>query len=90
MVPPEPALDFPAPLALCSPAMKPNLVVGCVLLELSDLAPEEAARVTVNGQDAGGFISRPLCLDVTRWIKAGENSVRIEPFSPRQARLCVY
>ena len=59
-------------------------------LELGALAPEEAARVTVNGQDAGGFISRPLRLDVTRWIKAGENSVRIEPFSPREARLCVY
>ena len=59
-------------------------------LELVDLAPEEAARVAVNGQDAGGFISRPLRLDVTRWIKAGENSVRIEPFSPSAVRLCVY
>jgi hypothetical protein len=59
-------------------------------LELVDLAPEEAARVTFNGQDAGGFISRPLRLEVTRWIKAGENSVHIEPFSPREAKLCVY
>jgi hypothetical protein len=63
---------------------------GRFYLELSGLAPEEAARVTVNGQDAGGFISRPLRLDVTRWIKAGENSIRIEPFAPGSARLCVY
>ena len=60
------------------------------VLEVADLAPEEAARVSVNRQDAGGFINRPLRLDVTRWIQAGDNLIRIEPFSPKEAKLCVY
>lgn len=60
------------------------------VLEVADLAPEEAARVSVNRHDAGGFINRPLRLDVTRWIQAGDNLIRIEPFSPKEAKLCVY
>jgi hypothetical protein len=60
------------------------------ILEMESLAPEEAARVTVNGQDAGGFIGRPLRLDVTRWIRTGANTLRIEPFAPKAARLSVY
>ncbi len=59
-------------------------------LELGELAPEEAARVTVNGHYAGGFIGKPLRLDVSRWIKGGENSIQIEPFAPNQVRLVVY
>jgi hypothetical protein len=56
-------------------------------LELEGLAPEEAARITVNGQDAGGFIGRPLRLDVSEWLRPGRNAVRIEPFAPRSARV---
>ena len=49
---------------------------------MDDVAPEAAARVTVNGKDAGGFIGRPLRLDVTRLLQPGTNTIRIEPFAP--------
>ena len=58
-------------------------------LEMDALAPEEAARVTVNGKDAGGFIGRPLRLDVTRLLHPGTNTIRIEPFAPKSARLLI-
>ncbi len=61
-----------------------------VYLEVEDLAPEDAARVTVNGRYAGGFIGRPLRLDVTAHLKPGANALRIEPFAPKTARLAVY
>ncbi len=67
-----------------------NLAASRVCLELDGLAPEEAARVTINGRDAGGFIGRPMRLDVTALLKPGENTVRIEPFAPTSARLAVY
>ncbi|MFO0889933.1 MAG: glycosyl hydrolase [Isosphaeraceae bacterium] len=60
-----------------------------VLLQLDELAPEAAARVTVNGHDAGGFIGRPFRLDVTRRLRPGANTIRIEPFAPRTARLVI-
>ncbi|MCL4181149.1 MAG: hypothetical protein KJ072_25815, partial [Verrucomicrobia bacterium] len=61
-----------------------------IYLELSDLEPEAAARVTLNGHDASGFIGKPLRLDVTRFARPGTNTVRIEPFAPRTARFVVY
>ncbi len=57
------------------------------VLVMDDLAPEAAARVTVNGQDAGGFIGRPFRLDVTRLLRTGTNTIRIEPFAPGAAQL---
>jgi len=56
-------------------------------LELDDLVPEAAARVTVNGQYAGGFIGKPFRLDVTRHLRPGTNRVDIAPFAPKRARL---
>ena len=61
-----------------------------VYLEMDALSPEEAARVTVNGARAGGFIGRPLRLDVTEHLKAGANTVEVAPFAPSAARLGVY
>ena len=61
-----------------------------VCLELDELSPETAARVTVNNEYAGGFMAKPLRLDVTKFLKAGANSIRIEPFAPKSARLVVY
>ena len=60
-----------------------------VYLELESLAPEAAARVSVNGTYAGGFISAPLRLDVTRRLRPGVNQIRIEPFAPKRARLVI-
>jgi alpha-L-rhamnosidase len=58
-------------------------------LEMDTIFPEEAARVTVNGSDVGGFIGRPLRLDVTRVLHTGTNTIRIEPFAPKSARLLI-
>ena len=61
------------------------------VLELDDLAPEAAARVTINGQYAGGFIGKPFRLDVTKHLKPGVNHIDITPFAPKTARLiCVW
>jgi hypothetical protein len=61
-----------------------------VYLELGDLAPEIAARVTVNGKSAGGFISKPARLEISEHLKPGSNALRIEPFAPQSVRLVVY
>lgn len=54
------------------------------------ITPEAAARVTVNGQYAGGFIERPLRLEVTALVRPGENELRIEPFAPASVKLGVF
>jgi hypothetical protein len=61
-----------------------------VYIEMDGLAPEAAARVTINGAYAGGFIDAPFRLDVSKHLKAGRNAIRIEPFAPKSARLSVY
>ena len=67
-----------------------DLAKSRVYLEVAALAPEQAARVTVNGRDAGGFIGAPLRLDVTRFLTAGHNTLRLEPFAPSAVKLAVY
>jgi len=61
-----------------------------VFLALDTLVPEEAARVTVNGRDAGGFIGKPLRLEITKFLKPGGNTLRIEPFAPKSAQLLIF
>jgi len=61
-----------------------------IYLELDALAPEEAASITVNGTHAGGFIGKPFRLEVTKFLKAGSNSITITPFAPKSAKLVVY
>jgi hypothetical protein len=61
-----------------------------VYLEMDELTPEAAARVTVNGVYAGGFIGKPFRLEVTNHLKPGTNNVIIEPFAPKGIRLQVY
>jgi len=67
-----------------------DLAKDRVCVELDAIAPEEAARITVNGAYAGGFIGKPFRLDVTRHLKAGENVIEIQPFAPGSAKLAVY
>jgi hypothetical protein len=59
-------------------------------LEMDAIAPEAAARITINGRYAGGFIGRPFRLDVTGYLRNGRNTVIIEPFAPASARLVAY
>ncbi len=67
-----------------------DLTSSRVYLEVDEIIPEAAATITVNGAHAGGFIGKPLRLDVTTHLKAGANTVRIDPFAPKNARLVVY
>ena len=67
-----------------------DLTKARVYLEVDGLTPEAAASVTVNGRFAGGFIGKPLRLNVTRLLKPGSNTIRLEPFAPKSARLVVY
>ena len=61
-----------------------------VYLVCDAITPEAAARVTVNGNYAGGFIERPLRLEIGRLLKPGANTIRIEPFAPSKVSLDVY
>jgi hypothetical protein len=67
-----------------------DLTKARIYLEMETLKPEEAARVTINGRDAGGLIGRPLRLEVTHWLRPGPNTIGISPFAPRLARLIVF
>ena len=60
-----------------------------VYLEMDDLAPEGAARITINRQYASGFLAKPFRLEITKHLKPGLNSFAIEPFAPKSARLVV-
>ncbi|HEX5790283.1 MAG TPA: glycosyl hydrolase, partial [Luteolibacter sp.] len=59
------------------------------VLVLDGLGAEQAARVRVNGQEAGGLIGKPYQLDISRWLKPGENRVEIAPFAPESVSLRV-
>ncbi|UCG46849.1 MAG: hypothetical protein JSU94_15285 [Phycisphaerales bacterium] len=64
-----------------------------VYLEADELTGDQAdaeAHVTVNGRYAGGFIGRPLRLNVTKHLKMGSNSIVIRPFRPKDARIVIY
>jgi hypothetical protein len=54
------------------------------------LAPETATRVTVNDAYTGGFLAKPLRLEISKHLKPGLNTIRLEPFAPKSARLVVY
>jgi len=60
-----------------------------VVLTMHGLSLEEAARITINGHNAGGFIGKPFRLEVAGHLKQGENTIRIEPFAPDSVRLLV-
>ncbi|MGO8750968.1 MAG: hypothetical protein ACLQNE_33900 [Thermoguttaceae bacterium] len=65
-------------------------LAGCrVFLEMVDL-PGEAARVTVNGEPAGGLIGKPCRLDISPHVRSGANEIRIVPMAPKAARLVFY
>jgi hypothetical protein len=66
-----------------------GLDIGRAVLEMDGIKPEEAARITINGQDAGGVIGKPLRIEVSRHLKPGTNTIRIEPFAPGSVRLAI-
>jgi hypothetical protein len=66
-----------------------NLAHCRVYLEMDDL-PDDSAAVKVNGASAGGVIGKPSRLDITGHVKAGENTIEIEPLAPQAARIVFY
>jgi hypothetical protein len=73
----------------CTVPQEIDLDTARIILEMDGVEPEEASRVTINGKNAGGFIGRPLRLEVTRHLKPGVNTFQIQPFAPRSVRLVV-
>jgi len=61
-----------------------------VYLVCDEIEPEAAARVTVNGVYAGGFIEKPLRLDVTESLTKGTNTILVEPFAPKNVWLEIH
>ena len=60
-----------------------------VCLEMDGL-PDDSAAIHLNGAYIGGMIGKPSRLDITRYRKAGENTVLIEPLAPKSARIVCY
>ena len=60
---------------------------GPIHLEMDGVSPETAARVTINGQYAGGVIGKPMRLEISKHLRAGPNTLRIEPFAPQTITL---
>ncbi|MCX6872728.1 MAG: glycosyl hydrolase [Verrucomicrobia bacterium] len=67
-----------------------NLATSRIYIELDGISPEESAAISINGKPAGGFICRPFRLDVTRFLKPGDNRVEVVPFAPKTVKLSVY
>ena len=63
---------------------------GPIHLEMDGVAPETAARVTINGQYAGGAIGKPMRWEISKHLHAGKNTLRIEPFAPKTIKLVAY
>ncbi len=59
-----------------------------VCIEMDDL-PDDSAAVSVNGEYAGGVIGKPSRLDITARVKAGENTILIEPLTPKAVRAVI-
>ena len=61
-----------------------------IFLEAEGIAPEGAAAIHLNGAYAGGFIGQPYRLEITKAVKAGENSITIAPFAPQKVKIVAY
>ena len=47
-----------------------------IFIDLGDLTA--MAKVTLNGKYAGGVWTKPYRLDITEWVKQGENDLKVE------------
>jgi len=57
------------------------------ILDMGEIKPEQAARITINNAYVGGCIGRPSNKDITEYLKPGRNIIRIEPFSPDMVQI---
>jgi hypothetical protein len=61
-----------------------------LVCELAAEAMEQAAVLRVNGVYAGGFIGKPWRIEISKSLRVGENTFRIEPFPVQSVRLEFY
>ena len=80
---------FQGEVTMAAGAVKPGQQAYLVC-EMAAGAAEDAAAVRVNGAYAGGFIGKPWRVEITRALKPGRNTVRIEPFAVEKVRVEVY
>ncbi len=80
---------FQGEVTLADGAVKPGQRAYLVC-EMAEGATEDAAAVRVNGAYAGGFIGKPYRVAITRLLKSGRNTVRVEPFPVERVRVEVY
>ena len=80
---------FQGEVTIAEDTVKPGQRVYLVC-EMAEGEAETAAAVRVNGAYAGGFIGKPGRVEITRHVKAGRNTVFIEPFAVSQVRIEVY
>ena len=62
-----------------------QLLAGNIYLNLQDIGV--TAKVTVNGQYAGGVWTPPYRLDISEWLHQGENQISVEVTTTWQNRL---
>lgn len=60
-----------------------------VVLRCRGMDGEAAARVTVNGVEAGGFIGEPHELDISRFVRKGKNELTLTPFAAQGLEVIV-
>ncbi len=61
-----------------------------IYLEAAEIKPEGAATVKLNDHFIGGFIGKPYRLNLTEYVRKGENTLLIEPFAPKSVRIVTY
>jgi len=83
---PCPGVAFQGTATLSEGDVKPGQRAYLVC-EMAEHATEDAAAVRVNGSYAGGFVGKPHRVEISRLLKPGRNTVRIEPFPVTRVRI---
>lgn len=60
-----------------------------IFAAFENIGQEDALRIHVNNADAGGFICAPYHLDITPFVKPGENTILTEPFCPEKTSIMI-
>ena len=60
-----------------------------VYLVCDEVEGEHSAEIRVNGVFTGGFIGAPYCLNVTKFVKPGANTLTLRPFRVKNPRVMV-
>lgn len=61
-----------------------------LVCEMDSPVSEDAAALRINGTACGGFIGKPYRIEITRHLKPGRNTVRLEPFPVKHVTLEIH